>query len=87
MWSRTKILELLLGEEHEVDAPARPDSAPRTKAKPAVGSQEWYKQLPPRRTDDGISMNELARRVKKPKPPRAPGQQERRFNGSWWFWI
>jgi hypothetical protein len=52
------------------DPPEPPEPAPRPGFKP--GSQEWYASLPPPRTDEGISMNALARTVPKPKPPRKP---------------
>jgi hypothetical protein len=54
------------------------------KAKPEPGTQEWYRQLPPPKADQGISMNSIARSVPRPRPPRAPGQQSKSYNGLWW---
>ena len=36
----------------------------------------------------GIDMNDLRRHCdqQRQRPPRAPGQQQRRFNGAWWYW-
>jgi hypothetical protein len=81
MWTKAELFSLIAGRERKADASAK--SAPR--GKPAPGSQEWFKSLPPPRKD-GISMNEIARAAsaEKPKPPRRPGMQSRRFNGYWW---
>ena len=84
-WSKVELLTLLLGnQERDVDAPSK--TKPTSKVKPAVGSQEWYRQLPPSTNNSGISMNELARRIPRPKPPCGPGRQSRRFNGIWWHY-
>jgi hypothetical protein len=82
-----KLIRLLGAHERKVDV-STPDelpveTAPRPKFKP--GSQEWYKSLPAPRTE-GVSMNSIARSVPRPQPPRAPGRQSRRFNGSWWHY-
>ena len=53
---------------------AADDPVPATEAKPKPGSQEWYRNLP-EPVDTGITMNELARSIPKPRPPRAPGMQ------------
>jgi len=34
----------------------------------------------------GIDMNQIAREASRPRPPRAPGSQRRRFNGHWWHY-
>lgn len=55
-----------------------PDPEPpevKRKAGPRPGTQEWFRELPPPR-NDGITMNALARRVPRPRPPRRP-------SGSW----
>ena len=59
-----KLRKLLLKHERKTPAPEveyKPE--PRLKPKGKPGSQEWYASLPPCRTDDGISMNALARSV------------------------
>ena len=70
-------------------APEPPEEPPEPKRKvgPAPGSQAWYKQLPPpARNPDDVSMNSIARSIPRRAPPRAPGQQARRFNGMWWHY-
>ena len=63
--------------------PPKPAPGPRFK----TGSQEWFMSLArtPPKANQGISMNAIARSVPKPTPPRAPGTQERYFNGLWWY--
>ena len=83
MWSQNELVKLLIehqqklirllgAHERKVDAPPPepPEPAPRPKFK--SGTQEWYRQLPPPKTNDGVSMNKLARSVPKPRPPRKP---------------
>jgi hypothetical protein len=57
------------------EAEGEPESAPRaepTKAKPAPGTQAWYKSLPPPARNQGVDMNDLLRSIPKPRPPRKP---------------
>jgi hypothetical protein len=68
-------------DDYEPEPPP-PKPLPHMKLKP--GTQEWFRSLPkPTRKPGDITMNELARRVPKARPPRKPGQQRWRFNGLW----
>ena len=81
-------LRRLLDREDDDPAP-EPTPVPRFKSKFQAGSQEWYRELQLRapREDEGISMNALARRFgKKPRPPRAPGRQQKQSNTLWSWW-
>ena len=79
-------LRQLLDRE-EAMPPPEDRTAPRPEAEFKQGSQSWYKALarsPPKEAN-GLSMNSLLRSIRKPRPPRAPGQQTRKFNGLWWY--
>jgi hypothetical protein len=62
-----------------------PEPEPTPKPKHLPGSMQWFTQLAPPRTGDGVTMNELARSIPRARPPRAPGRQSRRFNGFWHY--
>jgi hypothetical protein len=92
MWTTSDLIELILAFDRKRRASTsspdpepepEPEREPQSRFKP--GSQEWYRALPPPRTDQGVTMNSLARSIPKPRPPRAPGQQQRRWGGSWWY--
>ena len=55
-----------------------------------AGSMEWYKALPKPLTPLKAEARGLAILCRKPdwkpKPPRRPGMQQRRFGVSWWYW-
>ena len=61
---------------------ARKDEAPASRPSPPEPEPRKLRQS----ERPGISMNDLARTVPKPRPPRAPDMQQRRFNGLWHFW-
>lgn len=67
-----KLVELLWRSEPKADKPEPPEPSEPRKLRQS--------EMP------GISMNELARRIPKPRPPSAPGQQTRRHNGAWWHY-
>ena len=69
------------------DAPSTPEPEPEPAPKVSrfkPGTQEWFRQLAPSRTDRGVDMNDMLRSIPKPKPPRRPGTQIERWNGLWW---
>ena len=83
MWSRAELIalittrdsltRLILDRERRAAAlEADPEPPAPRKSPYRPGSQEWFVNLAPPRKDDGVSMNELARRVPKPCPPRKP---------------
>ncbi|MBR1070234.1 hypothetical protein ABIF66_008850 [Bradyrhizobium japonicum] len=39
----------------------------------------------PASRSESIEMNAIARSMAIARPPRAPGQQGRKFNGLWWY--
>jgi hypothetical protein len=67
-------------------APEPPLSPPPPHTKFAPGSQEWYRLLPRRQPGGGLSQNEIARGAPKRRPPRRPGQQQRRWSGVHWYY-
>ena len=88
-----QMVRLLRPQQHDNDAlqllepsPAKPRPIP--KGKP--GSQEWFLSLPPPETPFEAEARGAAiimRRPKiKPKPPRAPDQQQERSNWLWSWW-
>lgn len=100
MWADDLVMARAIAKElHKLDHPQErndnaplpepPPPPPRPEAKFKPGTQAWFKALqraPPTEAN-GISMNELARRFgRKPRPPRAPNQQSRRWSGLWWYW-
>jgi hypothetical protein len=66
-----RLLDLFQAFEERPSNPRRPEPEPPE---------------PQSRREQSISMNEIARSIPKPRPPRAPGLQTRRFNGSWWHY-
>ena len=86
MWTRSELLSLILERDTLIKRildkerralalpepkPEQLEPAPKTKPKPVPGSQEWFVSLP-LPTKQGISMNDLARSVPKPRPLRRP---------------
>jgi hypothetical protein len=66
-----------LQELSEPEPPRKPTAKP--------GSAEWYLQHTPPKHEGVVEMNALARGIPRPRPPRAPGKQSRRFNGLWYY--
>ena len=56
----------------------------RDEAKASAPEPEPEPEAQPR--SKSISMNEIARSIPKPRPPRAPGQQRLRSNGIWSYY-
>lgn len=86
MWTRSELIALITTRDtlvklianREREAAAKPEPPPV----PEPGEPRKLRQS----EQPGISMNSLARTVQRPRPPRAPGQQSRRFNGLWWHY-
>jgi hypothetical protein len=86
---RDKELLRILKQYVPDDEPAYEDPPPKPRPTPkgTPGSQEWYRSLPPPRSDPrDISMNALARFIPKREILRGPHSQSRRFNGRWGWW-
>ena len=57
------------------------------KADPPAPAPPELEPRPLRQSEQpGVSMNELARSVPRPKPPRRPGMQVRRWSGVHWHY-
>lgn len=67
-----KLVDLLWGSETKADAP---EPAPEPPAPRKLRQSELR-----------VDMNDMLRSIPRPKPPRAPGMQSRRFNGLWWHY-
>jgi hypothetical protein len=83
MWTRSELIALINTRDMLIKLITNRERAAVTEPSPAP-------EPPPRKLrqseQPGISMNELARSVSRQRPPRAPGQQRRRFNGLWWYY-
>ena len=97
MWIQTKLIRLVIEqrrallkrfEESEHKPPRQSLNLNRSLgllgSNPSFkpGTQELYRQLPPPKADQGITMNAMFRSIPRPRPPRRPGQQSRR----WWHY-
>jgi hypothetical protein len=80
---KADLIKLILALKRKVDtldppgataipSPEPPEPEPTRKTKPVLGTQEWYRQLPPPTNNQGVSMNDLARTIPKRRPPRRP---------------
>jgi len=83
-------LESLLALFERPNNPRRPEPEPAPEPVPErnphpAGSNEWFRWCSrhPHPREPGISMNEIARGIKPPRPPRRPGQQVQKSNGFW----
>lgn len=66
------LTELLALLRAQVPVPSEPEPEPEPEPRAL------------RRTEQpGISMNEIARSIPRPKPPSRPGRQQLRHNGRW----
>jgi hypothetical protein len=88
MWTRSEFAKFIIEHERRLikapyehgfssDAPEPRPSRPEPEPRQLRQSEQ-----------PGISMNELARSIPRPRPPRAPGRQSisPRFNGLWWHY-
>ena len=84
------LLKLLTKLEREEKTP-EPEYDPPPKIEPArKGETEMERMLRWARNDiasgKAVGMNDIARSAPRLRPPRRPGQQERRWNGAWWHY-
>lgn len=87
MWTRSEFAKFIIEHERRLITALYEGFKPDAPEPPPAPEPPEPKQL--RQSErPGITMNELARRASaaRPKPPSRPGQQQRRFNGSWWYY-
>lgn len=78
--ARLEWIRVLFGDEPLLPA--------KTKLPPKPDLNAWFRSLATSRpnTDRGVDMNDIAGTLPERQPPRAPGQQQRRWNGQWWYY-
>jgi hypothetical protein len=69
MWTKAELFGFIANRERKADAPPEPEPSG-----PVPGSMEWHRARILKDVAEGkaISMNDLARSVPKPKPPKRP---------------
>jgi hypothetical protein len=86
MWSRSEFAKFIIEHERKLIRALyegfKPDAASEAPAAPEPPGPRKLRQseLP------GIDMNSIAREFPRPRRPRAPGTQRRRYNGYWWHY-
>lgn len=80
-------LARLLRPQQRNDAPERLEPPPQPEPIP---KHETYFEMMQRRVRDDIrrgkAISANSMKPPPPRPPRAPGQQQRLFNGFWYYW-
>jgi hypothetical protein len=86
VWTRSEFAKFIVAHErrliealYEGFKPDAPELRPSRPEPPEPRKLRQSEQA-------GVDMNDLIRGIPKPRPPRAPGTQTRRFNGYWWHY-